>query len=381
MDVLELTRKLISINSEAGVEATYQEIASFVHQTLMAEGLESELVVCPVEGQEIAPGWDLERLERGQVPGQGQASSAVEGMFAVPRVPKYNVVASYGSGRPHLVLHAHLDTVPCPLAELWQYPPFAGQITQDRLYGLGAADNKSGVAIALGALLGALPELKRGRVTLCFTADEELGGYAGAGYLTRQKLLEADMIISTNGMLQKITLGYWGRLWASVRAEDEAIYEVLGARIDALNEHLQRARLPLQAVRMVCFADKLEIVFNIFSLDGFELQQLTDVLHLFLAREDFAIEYEYLLRPQSGKSDQHVHIFSETVFRTLGFRVPVEPGAPGDLRFMMLNGVNGVAFGPLRPDSKNHQPNEHVRIEDVLTCTKILTEYLLQELS
>lgn len=53
-------------------------------------------------------------------------------------------------GGPTICLNGHLDTV--PLCNGWTRPPFAGQIEGDRLYGVGAADMKSGcVAMMLAA--------------------------------------------------------------------------------------------------------------------------------------------------------------------------------------------------------------------------------------
>jgi acetylornithine deacetylase len=62
-----------------------------------------------------------------------------------------NVVArrkGMGGGRS-LVLSGHIDTVPLGL-QPWTRDPFGAQIEDDRLYGLGAFDMKSGVVVNLG---------------------------------------------------------------------------------------------------------------------------------------------------------------------------------------------------------------------------------------
>jgi acetylornithine deacetylase len=52
-----------------------------------------------------------------------------------------------GSGNSHFILNAHIDTVPIENEQSWAYPPFSGQIVDDKLYGRGALDDKSGIAM------------------------------------------------------------------------------------------------------------------------------------------------------------------------------------------------------------------------------------------
>jgi acetylornithine deacetylase len=93
----------------------------------------------------------------------------------VPGLPgKLNLVARSGPGEDGLVLAGHTDTVPCDAA-LWQLDPFAGEVRDGRLYGLGSADMKSFLAVVAHA--AARLELGRLRrpLVLLGTADEESG--------------------------------------------------------------------------------------------------------------------------------------------------------------------------------------------------------------
>lgn len=47
------------------------------------------------------------------------------------------------------ILNAHLDTAPVEDPTTWTFPPFAAQVSQGRLYGRGALDDKAGVAMLL----------------------------------------------------------------------------------------------------------------------------------------------------------------------------------------------------------------------------------------
>lgn len=85
---------------------------------------------------------------------------------------KVNLIATLGSGTDGLVLAGHTDTVPYN-AELWQYDPFAGVVANERLYGLGAADMKSFLAMALEAAGMFSAASLRHPLTIVATADEE----------------------------------------------------------------------------------------------------------------------------------------------------------------------------------------------------------------
>lgn len=83
---------------------------------------------------------------------------------------------------PPLLLHGHVDVVPATPSE-WIRPPFAGDLVEGELWGRGALDMKSGVAMLVAAFLGARDEPPAGDVILALVSDEEKGSDYGAAYL------------------------------------------------------------------------------------------------------------------------------------------------------------------------------------------------------
>ena len=85
---------------------------------------------------------------------------------------KANLIATLGSGPGGLVLAGHTDTVPFD-AGRWRFDPFGGVIADERIYGLGSADMKSFLALAIAAAQEfATTDLRQPLVILA-TADEE----------------------------------------------------------------------------------------------------------------------------------------------------------------------------------------------------------------
>lgn len=85
---------------------------------------------------------------------------------------KANLIATLGRGEGGLILSGHTDTVPYDDGK-WQSDPFKLSDKDNRLYGLGTADMKSFLAVALHAITSLdLSQLKSPLILLA-TADEE----------------------------------------------------------------------------------------------------------------------------------------------------------------------------------------------------------------
>jgi acetylornithine deacetylase/succinyl-diaminopimelate desuccinylase-like protein len=97
-----------------------------------------------------------------------------------------NIIARIkGEGKASpLLLYGHVDVVTVE-SQKWQQPPFAANIVDGFLWGRGALDLKSGVAMMLAAFLKANLEKAAlpGKVIFCAVADEEAGGDFGSRYL------------------------------------------------------------------------------------------------------------------------------------------------------------------------------------------------------
>jgi acetylornithine deacetylase/succinyl-diaminopimelate desuccinylase-like protein len=125
------------------------------------------------------------------------------------------IISTAKTGPVGLLLVGHMDTVPTGNTEQWSHHPFSGQITEGKLYGRGAIDNKGGIAAALytlAALKATKGALAHGRAQLICVSDEESGatGELGVKYLIREKLLAARGGIYVYPGLDELPLGHRG---------------------------------------------------------------------------------------------------------------------------------------------------------------------------
>jgi succinyl-diaminopimelate desuccinylase len=95
--------------------------------------------------------------------------------FRIDRNGIPNLYARYGDGTPNLCFSGHTDVVPQGDSDLWDYPPFSGEISDNLLWGRGSVDMKSGVAASISAMLEYVQSNQSacGSISCMITGDEE----------------------------------------------------------------------------------------------------------------------------------------------------------------------------------------------------------------
>lgn len=100
-----------------------------------------------------------------------------------------NLVARIGGGNGSspLLLYGHVDVVPTA-GQQWTHPPFSAELVDGEVWGRGALDMKSGVAMMVTAFLRAKTEdaVPPGGAVLAVLSDEEAGGDYGAKFLAEE---------------------------------------------------------------------------------------------------------------------------------------------------------------------------------------------------
>ena len=163
IDVVALLQELVRIPSPTGEEAAVQAL---VQERFAGAGLEMEAFEANLEELREHPAFSAPRF------------SLEKGYAGRPNV--FGRMRGAGGGRS-LLLFCHADTVPPGPRTAWTRDPFGGEVEDNRLYGRGSGDAKSGLAVMIAcaqALQGAGVRL-RGDITLLSTVEEEEGGGGG----------------------------------------------------------------------------------------------------------------------------------------------------------------------------------------------------------
>lgn len=175
----DLTRRLVAIRS-SNPPGEENGIVTFVEGLLHPGGIDSQRI--PLEA--------------------GRSS-------LVARLP--------GREKGSVVFCGHLDTVGTDEVQ-WMSPPLTPRQEGDRLYGLGAADMKSGVAtiLALALQIAAQDIPLTKSLVLALTADEEQA-YRGAATVAASGLIDdAEFLLIPEPTAGKAYCGQKGELWLEV---------------------------------------------------------------------------------------------------------------------------------------------------------------------
>lgn len=130
---------------------------------------------------------------------------------------KANLIATLGHGPGGLVLAGHTDTVPFD-AGRWRFDPFGGVVADERIYGLGAADMKSFLALAIEAAQGFSGADLHQPLVILATADEESSMSGARALATAGQPLGRHAVIGEPTGLKPVRM-HKGILMEAIRLE------------------------------------------------------------------------------------------------------------------------------------------------------------------
>ena len=122
-------------------------------------------------------------------------SSGIEYEIFEKEKDRSNIIGYIGTGKPVLAVICHLDVVPA--GDGWDSDPFKARVSDGRVYGRGANDNKGQMAsmMVLARFLKQHESRLKGRFLIVGAADEEKGSALGAEYLLDECHLHADFAV------------------------------------------------------------------------------------------------------------------------------------------------------------------------------------------
>ena len=342
------------------------------------------------------------------------------------RHPRINVVGTrHGAhARPVVHLNGHFDVVSA--GEGWTVDPFGGLVRDGKVYGRGSCDMKAGIAAAMFAVeaIRRAGVVLPGTVEVSGTVDEESGGFAGVAWLAEHGRLSSTRtdycIIPEPLNVDRICVGHRGVYWFEVAARGhiahgsmpflgvsaidgmgrllETIREELlpalsrrrtavpvvpeGARHATLNVNGIFGGQPVDGIQTPCVADVCRAVFDrrFLQEEGFdatrgEIAALLDRVRSLEPRVHYALRDLMVVHPTRTPDDSPViSALRGGIDRVLGRQASIvaSPGTYDHKHVARVAGVpHCVAYGPGELEQA-HQPDEFVRVEDLVNSTKVL---------
>jgi len=333
-----------------------------------------------------------------------------------------NLYARLGDAAPHICFAGHTDVVPVGAADNWRKDPFSGEISDDKLWGRGAADMKGAIAAFVAATADYLSQngKPKGSISLLITGDEEGPSVNGTikmlDWLSTQQEVIDDCIVGepTNPetLGEMIKIGRRGSVNTTVTIEGiqghvayphraanpvphlvQLLERLITAKLDDGTPHFQPSNLELtgfdvgNAVTNVIPA-LAQARFNIRYNDIWSRDTITDWINENLNAAHDALNHaidgenkfsltvdinhsgEAFLTPTGTLSELAV----SAVEKTLGMTPELSTsGGTSDARFIKDH-ARVIEFGLV--GKTMHKVDEHVRVNDIQCLTKIYQEIL-----
>lgn len=341
----------------------------------------------------------------------------------VPFEGRKNLIGIYngqGKGRS-LTLHGHVDVVPAGERDLWTVDPWSGKIINDKLYGRGAADMKSGLLanwFALKTLIDLDYEIQ-GDVQLHSVIEEESGGGGGALACLEEGFL-TDGYITTEPHNLNITISHAGVLYFRVKVKGRTAHAGLAHEgVNAISkmypifnalEELNEWRAENIRFELFESGSGQAVHLNLGSLQGGEwvstvpgeavlecrigfipgetrkeiMDLIEETVKNSIANDDWLKENPPEVEWFGWSADpwyqdpEHalVKSFQETTTKVLDRRLPIiGRAAANDARFTQYYNRAGIAFGPIGENM--HGPNECVDLDSVLDVAKVYANFII----
>ena len=327
-----------------------------------------------------------------------------------------NLVARWGQGPNHFAFCGHTDVVPPGPLNKWKSPPFSPVISQNKLYGRGAADMKTGIAAMLAATERTIDSLDDSKVSFWWliTSDEEGEAEWGSKWIAEylaSKNVQLDMCLvgepsasATTG--DTIKIGRRGSLSGTIHITGKqghvaypktavnAIHKASNV-INALTQHpfdkgsedFPGTTLQITHMDTGSFTDNIvpsavRVEFNVRYSWQFDQKGLSTLLRSIInsvdpeAQVSFSRPCEaYLSKPKSNAEHCLIACVEKAIKGATG-RYPVisTSGGTSDGRFFASEHTQVLEVGV--PNTTIHQINEHIHVSDLLTLEDIYTDIL-----
>jgi succinyl-diaminopimelate desuccinylase len=288
-------------------------------------------------------------------------------------------------------------------------------VNDGKAYGRGTADNKSGIAAAIGAMRQLRMEDMDINLKLIAGVDEEIGGRYGVDYVLTDYGLKGDAALVVDAGLERLYLGASGVLWGTITIEgkqghagypfkarnaiNEAIkmVEALEPYRTSVEEKTSFLNAPPEAPREHVWGR-----FSVTMIKGGEKENVIPGTCEFRfdrrllpeepieeAEEELGNFFQDAVEKTGCKATLEItnklpgyHTSKDTIFvqtvadalnETLGESLPYAAELGGnDGSFFAKNNIPVICFGTIRADTCYHGIDEFVYLKDLQTVKDLI---------
>jgi len=331
-------------------------------------------------------------------------ANGLEPEFQPTEGDRTNVIVRIQNGAgPTLLLNGHVDTVVA--VEGWSFDPWMPRREGDRLYGLGAADMKSGVAAAVLATRALARNLERWHGSLIFSTVVDEEAYSIGARTLIASGIRADYCVVTESSWDHPALGSVGKTlvridvtgkaahaswpWNGINAATEAARLV--ARVDEipLLEHprMRGSRCVLSFASgndqyVITVPEKARVILNRMIVTGessesvlAEVQALVDDLGS-PARFEVAIDPPYYPPWETDPEHPLALALARAYEAETGHAPAMGHTGFGDMN--LYSGEAGIPTVAIGPRGENfHQMDEWVDVPSIAATSRLLVRMAL----
>lgn len=333
-----------------------------------------------------------------------------------------NFYATYSQTIPpdkHIVFVGHVDVVPAINASSWTYPPFAGEIHNDKLYGRGACDMKGAIAAFVSAVQEFIEDIEQEQpfthqISILLTSDEEGDAINGiqkmipwlqeqnqkfdlciVGEPTNPEILGQMIKIGRRGSVSfklKIIgiaghIAYPEKALNPLPAMTQCLYELNHLILDNGNEYFQPSNLEISSVDTNnptgnIIPSTCEAKFNIRFNTEHTAEKLVDVIQKTIRRsiEQTSQEYQWELthsvsaHPFIIADNPYLQTFANIVQKVTHLTSQLSTsGGTSDARFMH-HLCPTLEFGLISDQA--HKTDEYLVIRELNKLKEIYKNFL-----
>lgn len=324
--------------------------------------------------------------------------------YDVQEVKNIFLTKKFSDDDIHLCFAGHIDVVPA--GDGWSYDAFIPRIENDRIFGRGAQDMKSGVAAFITAVKDAA--YFKGRLSILLTSDEEGDAIDGTIKMlqhlkeinllpqfcivaepTCDKIFGDSIKVGRRGSINgKITIK--GRQGHAAYPEKSInpihdiapiLANIAGANLDDGDDYFAPSKLVITDIRAGMEVTnvtpgELKMMFNVRNSTKTDIDKIKTFIENKIGKLDYILELSQSAKPFVTRTDSKlIQVLSKCIEDTCDIKPQYSTaGGTSDARFVAEFGIEVAEFGVI--NDTIHAPNESTTIDEIEKLYTIFTKVI-----